>query len=955
MTQSLKIECLVTDLTLEGEVASFLVTKEQLTAGLSKKADLVDGKIKESNLPDFIANGFQAVNQKLVTLEESITDGIQSTKDYSEAYVNEKLIAKADLVDGKVPQIQLPSVEQYEGLSEALNGVLEQARRDMIERADEIQRTKADLGEDGKVVREQLPNYDKIPGLETVVTDLYDSKANAVDVETSFKESQDQLDAHSLLLQSLGSILPYNPSNTYAEGYVTLKDGSLQQLVSGNWVPFKINAINVVDASGESQQQVNYNGGSKWHYRDGGYQENERAVLDNGDIVKSTIDGNKNDPNINMTGWSFDDNAVESIADLLAIQNPKDGSYVFVKSYHLGLGRGGGGFVYDSTKANINNTGTIIAGWVRLYSGAIHFDWFGCKADGVFDDWDAINNAINSKASTAYLVDWNTTSIRTTGSFEFGAGVYRITKPILLPPYTRIVGAGNRWYFAGDITRSNTVIKPDFSDVYQFAFQSANYNTTTGQLIDVNRNYTGSRVDSKEITATHGIEISKLSIEPTSKILGGIRLVASPRSKLKDMHITAVDMGVVMNSSWSSYVDVTTQHDKTGLLIGWSCNNCEVRGYYTGTTNTTLPNNFWRNHVENAAANYGLSSGADNTNLKFGIFARYNQGTYLPNIICEVNDYSVACLDGDFVIDAIYSEKSRQATFLTYQAQVQIGNTTGGLDSHIFDIGNRTTLELKQYGQLYIPNLDLIKNLGRTGTSVVVPNNFNHIIPHVSTKVEVRKLYVNSTTGNDFNVGDARNPLKTVDAAMQRASFVVSATDSYDRVVDFKEVVIVDSATYNINVDANLTGIVKVSSTQSTKPKLVFSKQWLLENCTLWVSGIDIERANVTMPASQDGCFIASDGFSKIMLSNSYVNITTGGLINEKYLTTGILDIVARNSNFNGSSTSRIYGVNTGQDTTHAVNLVVKQVTYSGGLESKQDKGWTIPVQNRGTIVGITL
>jgi len=303
MTQSLKIECLVTDLTLEGEVASFLVTKEQLTAGLSKKADLVDGKIKESNLPDFIANGFQTVNQKLSTLETSINDGIQSAKDYAEAYTDEKLVQKADLVDGKVPASQLPSVEQYEGLNEALNGVLDQARRDMIERTDEIQRTKADLGEDGKVVREQLPNYDKIPGLETVVTDLYDSKANVDDVETSFKESQDQLDAHSLLLQSLGSILPYNPSNTYEEGYVTLKDGILQQLVSGGWVPFKINAINLVDASGESQQQVNYNGGSKWHYRDGGYQENERAVLDNGDIVKSAVDGNTNDPNVDATGW----------------------------------------------------------------------------------------------------------------------------------------------------------------------------------------------------------------------------------------------------------------------------------------------------------------------------------------------------------------------------------------------------------------------------------------------------------------------------------------------------------------------------------------------------------------------------------------------------------------------------------------------------------------------------
>lgn len=60
---------------------------------------------------------------------------------------------------------------------------------------------------------------------------------------------------------------------------------------------------NVIDASGETQQQVNYNGGAKWHSRVGGYLENERVVLANGDIVKSTVDGNVNDPNVDMTGW----------------------------------------------------------------------------------------------------------------------------------------------------------------------------------------------------------------------------------------------------------------------------------------------------------------------------------------------------------------------------------------------------------------------------------------------------------------------------------------------------------------------------------------------------------------------------------------------------------------------------------------------------------------------------
>ena len=104
----------------------------------------------------------------------------------------------------------------------------------------------------------------------------------------------------------------------YPEGSNLLLDDNVTEVVStvaGNqnnpntdmtgWTfkPNRTTAVNVADASGETQQQVNYNGGSKWHSRVGGYQENERVVLANGDIVKSTVDGNVNDPNVDMTGW----------------------------------------------------------------------------------------------------------------------------------------------------------------------------------------------------------------------------------------------------------------------------------------------------------------------------------------------------------------------------------------------------------------------------------------------------------------------------------------------------------------------------------------------------------------------------------------------------------------------------------------------------------------------------
>lgn len=63
-------------------------------------------------------------------------------------------------------------------------------------------------------------------------------------------------------------------------------------------------ASNVVDGN-QTQDQINLFGGKKYDMPVGGYPLNARVLLDNGDIVKSTIPNNTSDPNVNMTGWSL--------------------------------------------------------------------------------------------------------------------------------------------------------------------------------------------------------------------------------------------------------------------------------------------------------------------------------------------------------------------------------------------------------------------------------------------------------------------------------------------------------------------------------------------------------------------------------------------------------------------------------------------------------------------------
>lgn len=169
-----------------------------------------------------------------------------------------------------------------------------------------------------------------------------------------------------------------------------------QIAVSRGW-----DASFIADAGGSTQQDINDFGGAKWRNKAGGYALGATVKLDNGDIVKSTVDGNTNDPNSDMTGWVSVGNIgeVESIADLLAIQNPKNGSRVYVKSYYTATNyallqpfNGGGWFFYSDAKRSINNNVTIFNGWVRDLSDKIlTTDGAGLKGDGT-DTTEALQN-----------------------------------------------------------------------------------------------------------------------------------------------------------------------------------------------------------------------------------------------------------------------------------------------------------------------------------------------------------------------------------------------------------------------------------------------------------------------------------------------------------------------------------------------------------------------------------
>lgn len=102
------------------------------------------------------------------------------------------------------------------------------------------------------------------------------------------------------------------------------------------------------------------------------------------------------------TTWLYDvslydiESSVEfysNIAALRAITAIPSLTYATIKGYTTDGDGGGGDFYWDSSSTATDNGGTIIKAtaittgrWVRLYSGAVSFKWFGAKVDGITDD-----------------------------------------------------------------------------------------------------------------------------------------------------------------------------------------------------------------------------------------------------------------------------------------------------------------------------------------------------------------------------------------------------------------------------------------------------------------------------------------------------------------------------------------------------------------------------------------
>ncbi len=138
-------------------------------------------------------------------------------------------------------------------------------------------------------------------------------QSNALQQETDLK----------ILWLNENAVTPYDPTIDYPVNAVTIRDGTFKIFNGTIWNLFLNkdmvglgNVDNTSDADKpvtDTQKAINKLGGvDYWREINKPYPLNGEVRLSDGDIIKSTVADNLNDPNVDMTGWVPADAAVNS-------------------------------------------------------------------------------------------------------------------------------------------------------------------------------------------------------------------------------------------------------------------------------------------------------------------------------------------------------------------------------------------------------------------------------------------------------------------------------------------------------------------------------------------------------------------------------------------------------------------------------------------------------------------
>lgn len=188
---------------------------------------------------------------------------------------------------------------------------------------------------------------------------------------------------------------------------------------------------------------------------------------------------------------------VECVEDLNSLF-AWDGRTVYIKSYHLGLNKGGGKFVYNPNMVNVNDGGVCINGWVRqLENTVLNPYMFGAYGDLIFganevleyqsghDDTIAFQKMLNMNK---YVVFTNISKAASSNlyckyTFEIPHGAYYLTNTLPIRSFTKIKGNNSTLHF--NPSSAIDLFKTPRSEMIAAYEVSTGWNTQTITMVEI--------------------------------------------------------------------------------------------------------------------------------------------------------------------------------------------------------------------------------------------------------------------------------------------------------------------------------------------------------------------------------------------------------------------------------------------------------------------------------------
>lgn len=747
---------------------------------------------------------------------------------------------------------------------------------------------------------------------------------------------------------------------TTGEVDVTLADGSTTpnlnkrvRTVIGE-VPM-ITDGNVTLEDGGNQREFNTfvkkNGAALPWMPDVEYALHAPVTKSDGTLVQSTVAGNKTNPNVDMTGWSMAGGGikvVESIADMLAIKNPRDGDVVLLTTVVDGVYIGGGHFRYKPARLSENDGGTVFNGWERVHDGIAYAEWWGGGCEDGSDDTDALQKALDFCSGTEWkgsVGAMNASQSR--ASMRLLDKQYNTTRTLWVGAGQSLTGSRKLGFIGYRDAKNAPTILANLTDPLTAAISTSNFRSD-GSRIAFNEQTTGADYDAGRVSSASGINLTGFSVVTSVDSRGfmGVRIQSAPRSNV-NLFVAGFDWAVFVNASWVSTFDCTTLHYKCGLFLNLDNNDVYRAGYYNGMKGAPISEG--KNFADFFGGDTGIPSQWNADVVQFGCINRYSYGSTAGQLVAEFNDVGVVTSNSGDVIACLYTEGNRITGYAGFanSTTVVVDNWVGAADKTWAQFGVGANFEVGGIRKHGTVRGDEILGMSQYVESIVFPKTTSVYHPAITySNLEQRVLYVDAATGDDLNTGFMpRQPLKTIDAALDRCQYIYTMSDLALKALRRTATTIyVSQGSYSITKRYVLGGHVDVAAKNPTqKPIINLSGNVGVQLNDTSIVFRDVDVRSVGSADLNHGFAWLSNGRCSLTLITSQVDLKGSALLTcEANGSSDSTLVIDRSDVVADAAAALVYG-NWNNQSPHIISVVRAQGSISSTITARPDNGVAVP------------